>query len=189
MEFCVLVALSAANLLDRSSAISLTPGTHRGINPLSKGNKARGPGALLHTLRKVQRAVVGTVVQLCQLSQRQDGLKRSTDGVDTGSLPGVGQKPPGLLDGFDLWETARAEVWGSREKAWWLGEWLWLLLDDVDRGKVERRPSLSLLDRGWEMAVGQWEISEFENGEAGNWDSLEVMAGTLMPILMSMAPL
>ena len=48
------------------------------------------------------------------------------------------------------------------EKAWWLGEWLWLLLVDVDRG-MERRPSLSLLERGWEMAVGQWEISELEN--------------------------
>lgn len=76
---------------------------------------------------------------------------------------------------------------GSREKTWWLGERLLLL--EADRGKVERRPSLSLLDRGWEMAAGQWEISGLENGEAGSWDSLEVMAGTLMPILMSMAPL
>lgn len=89
--------------------------------------------------------------------------------------------------------TGRAAVWpdreGSREKTWCLGERLWLLLVDDDIGKVEHRPSLSLLDRGWEMAVGQWEISELEKGEAGNWDSLEVMAGTLMPILMSMAPL
>lgn len=39
------------------------------------------------------------------------------------------------------------------------------------------------------MAVGQWEISGLENVEAGNWESLEGMAGKLMPILMSIAPL
>lgn len=29
-------------------------------------------------------------------------LKCSADGVDARSLPGIGQQPPGLLDGFDL---------------------------------------------------------------------------------------
>lgn len=32
----------------------------------------QGPGALLHTLREAQTSVVWTVVQLSQLSQRQD---------------------------------------------------------------------------------------------------------------------
>lgn len=44
----------------------------------------------------------------CESNLLPQGLKCSTDGVDTGSLSGVGQKPPGLLDGFDLWETARS---------------------------------------------------------------------------------
>lgn len=33
------------------------------------------------------------------------GLKRSTNGVDARPLSGVGQQPPGLLDGLDLWTS------------------------------------------------------------------------------------
>lgn len=75
----------------------------------------QGPSALLHTLREAQTVAVRTVVQLCQLCQRQDvvtgdpqdgqlgqllpvrvtrnllsqSLKCSTDGVDSGPLSGV----------------------------------------------------------------------------------------------------
>ncbi|CAF94944.1 unnamed protein product [Tetraodon nigroviridis] len=39
------------------------------------------------------------------------------------------------------------------------------------------------------MAGGHWEISSLGNVEAGNWATLEGMAGKLMPILMSIAAL
>lgn len=56
----------------------------------------------------------------------------------------------------------------------------------ADKGRLERL-SLSLWVRGWEMVGGQCEISGREGG--GTWVSLEVMDGTLKPILMSKAPL
>lgn len=68
---------------------------------------------------------------------------------------------------------------GSRVKRW-MGEWLVLMV--VEGGKVERRPSLSLFE-------DQWDISGLGNEEAGDWDSFAVIAGTLLPILMSMAQL
>lgn len=72
----------------------------------------------------------------------------------------------------------------SKENTWWLAE----LQVDVEGGNMDWRPSFSLLDRGWEMEVGQWEISGLENEEVGSWETLEAATGTLLPILISMAP-
>lgn len=88
----------------------------------------QGAGAALHTLGEAEVAVVGAVVQVSQPCQGQDvvtgdpqdgqfgqllpigvawhllpeRLEGCADGVHPRPLPGVGQEPPGLLQGFDL---------------------------------------------------------------------------------------